>query len=142
MPAPRPSFRRRAGRGAAPAPALLRRACDGVAAIELAILLPVFLVMFLGVIEFGRMMWTQASLQAAVETAARCLAVGSCSNAQTAVDNQMAGYGYAATQPTVSASTSGCGSQVSATLRFTFVVHGLFPWSPTLSAFSCYPTQG
>lgn len=95
--------------------------------------------MFLGVIEFGRLMWMQASLQAAVETAARCLALGSCSNAQTIVDSQMASYGYGVRQPTVSTSTPNCGSQVSATLQFTFIVQGLFPWSPTLSALSCYP---
>lgn len=138
-PAGRPVPRRRAGRGDARLPASLLRACGGTAVIELALLLPVFLVMFLGVIEFGRLMWTQASLQASVETAARCLALGSCSNAQTIVDNQMASYGYGVTQPTVSASTPNCGSRVSATLQFTFIVQGLFPWSPTLSALSCYP---
>lgn len=122
------------------APLLLPRACGGTAAIEFAILMPVFLLMFLGVIEFGRVMWTQASLQAAVETAARCLAAGACSNAQQIVDGQMASYGYASSQPTVSASKVTCGSEVSATLHFTFIVQGLFPWSPTLSAFSCYPT--
>ena len=140
MPGPRPLPRRPAGRGTVRAAILLLRACDGVAVIEFAILLPVFLLMFLGVVEFGRIMWTQASLQAAVETAARCLSIGSCSNAQQTVDSQMASYGYASAQPTVSASTPSCGSQVSATLQFTFIVQGLFPWSPTLSALSCYPT--
>jgi Flp pilus assembly protein TadG len=119
----------------------LSRAREGVAAIEFAMLVPVLLLMFLGVVEFARMMWMQASLQAAVETAARCLSIGSCSNAQQTVDTQMASYGYAAAQATVSQSTPSCGYQVSATLPFTFVVPQLFPWNPTLSALSCYPPQ-
>lgn len=137
----------------------LMRACHGVAAIEFAFVLPVFLLMFFGVVELGRVIWTQASLQASVETAARCLAVGSCSDAQQVVDNQMASYGYNA-QPAVSCSPGGgacpappasCGTSadglsiygywVSASLPFTPIVGSLFHWPDTLNAFSCYPSQ-
>ena len=38
----------------------------GTAALEFAILMPVFLVMFLGIMEFGRLLWTQTTLQHAV----------------------------------------------------------------------------
>jgi Flp pilus assembly protein TadG len=51
-------------------PTVLSRS-DGTAAVELAILMPVFLAFLLGIVEFGRLMWTHAALQFAVEAAAR-----------------------------------------------------------------------
>jgi Flp pilus assembly protein TadG len=55
-------------------PAVLSRS-DGTAAVELAILAPLLLVFLLGIVEFGRLMWTQAALQFAVEAAARCYTI-------------------------------------------------------------------
>jgi Flp pilus assembly protein TadG len=128
------------------APVGLLRACGGTTVIEFAMLLPVLLLMLLGVIEFGRLMWTQASLQAAVEAAARCLAVTSsqCSNPAQYVDSQLANYGSSvqpAVTPTAAPSSpnANCGYQVTATYNFTFIVANLFPWTPTLNAQSCYP---
>src|SRR6266481_5685627 len=53
----------------------LAGACEGVEAIEFAIILPVFLLFILGCIEFGRLFWTQSELQYATEAAARCVTV-------------------------------------------------------------------
>ena len=53
----------------------LWRASGGATAVEMAFLLPVFLLFMLGIEEFGRALWLQTSLQFAVEAAARCAAV-------------------------------------------------------------------
>jgi Flp pilus assembly protein TadG len=49
----------------------LRRSKSGTTAVEFAIVLPLFLAFVMGVIEFGRVFWVQASLQHAVEQTAR-----------------------------------------------------------------------
>lgn len=43
----------------------------GVAAVEFALVLPVFLLFMFGLVEFGRLSWTQVSLRLAVEQTAR-----------------------------------------------------------------------
>ena len=55
--------------------ARLWRARGGATAVEMAFLLPVFMLFLLGICEFGRALWTQTALQFAVEAAARCAAV-------------------------------------------------------------------
>jgi Flp pilus assembly protein TadG len=121
--------------------ARLRKACAGTTAIEFAILLPAFLLLLLGVVEFGRMIWTQVSLQQAVEAAARCLSVAQCtsSNAPSYAVEQAYGLSVPASDFTVSSPS--CGVEVSASYPFGFVVPSLFPWQVTLTAQSCYPLQ-
>ena len=43
----------------------------GAAAVEFAIVLPVFLLLVLGTMEFGRLYWIQVTLQDGADTAAR-----------------------------------------------------------------------
>jgi Flp pilus assembly protein TadG len=43
--------------------------------MEFALVFPSFILLTMGVIEFGRAMWIQNTLQAAVEQAARCAVV-------------------------------------------------------------------
>jgi len=50
----------------------LWRACGGATAVEMAFLLPVFLLFIVAIEEFGRALWTATALQFAVEAAARC----------------------------------------------------------------------
>jgi Flp pilus assembly protein TadG len=47
------------------------RASDGVAAVEFAIIVPVFVAFCLGIFEGGRMLWIRNSIQTATEEAAR-----------------------------------------------------------------------
>lgn len=49
----------------------MARCRSGTAAIEFAIVAPVFLTMLYGLIETGRVFWTQSTLQYAVEEAVR-----------------------------------------------------------------------
>jgi Flp pilus assembly protein TadG len=129
-------------RGSGSGLAKLARAREGVAAVEMAMLLPAFLTVLLGMVEFGRLFWTQSALQFAVEAAARCASVntttcGSASATQTYAASQAFGLTIPSTDFTVS--TPSCGNEVSIAYSFGFVVPKLFPWTITLNAQSCHP---
>lgn len=59
----------------------------GAAVVEFALVLPVFLLFLLGVVEFGRALWTDHALQFAVEQASRYVIAN-----PTASDSQILGY--------------------------------------------------
>jgi len=138
-------------------PGRLWRARDGATAVEMAFLLPVFLLFLLGIEEFGRALWTQSTLQFAVEAAARCAAV-SPSLCTASGGSSMDVPGYAARQafglsiPSssftytanatcgVASSASGSGgAQVTASYAFQQLAQQLVPLHVTLSAKSCHP---
>lgn len=119
---------------------------DGTTAIEFAVILPAFLVLVLGIAEFGRLMWTQAALQFAAEGAARCYSIGSTCNSasatQTYAAQQVFGMTVASSAFTATegAGTSCGGYEVQVSgYTFTFIVPKLFPWTITLKAQSCHP---
>ena len=64
-------------------------ACDGAAAVETALVLPVFLLCVFGISEIGRALWIQSTLQYAVEDAARCAAINTASAAARALSSLM-----------------------------------------------------
>lgn len=117
-------------------------ALDGTTTIETAILLPVFLAMLLGICEFGRALWTQASLQYAVEAAARCRAlnISGCTTS-TSTQTYAAGQVFALQIPSneFTVSSPSCGTQVSVSHAFDPIVPQLVPVSVTLTAKSCHP---
>lgn len=120
------------------------RAADrGTSAIEVALVFPVFMLMLLGICEFGRALWTQSALQYAVQLAARC---GAVDVTTCASPSDVISYAVAESQPLTipssnfSASAQSCGSSVSVTYPFSFVVPNLLPFSITLFAQACYPT--
>jgi Flp pilus assembly protein TadG len=136
---------------------LLWRAQGGATAVEMAFLLPVFMLFLLGICEFGRALWTQTALQFAVEAAARCAAV-SPSLCTAAGGTTMDVPGYAASQAfgmsipstaftytanavcgVASGATGSGGAQVTASYNFDAVVPQLVPVNVTLSAKSCHP---
>lgn len=121
---------------------------DGIAAVEFALLAPVFLITLLGTIEIGRLMWTQNALNYAVQEASRCMTLKTCGAGGPA--------GYAAavstnfTTSNFTATTVACGNQVSASYPFIFLtslvnLNGMLnqvgiPNGVTLTASSCFPT--
>ncbi len=121
----------------------------GAVAIEFAIVLPVLLVLMLGIMDVGRLMWTYSTITRATQAAARCFAIKAAGCA-TATETQ----NYAVTQvwgltidaSTFTVSTPACGAQVSASYTFAFVIPWFDPVSPfgssnsmPLSAVACYP---
>jgi Flp pilus assembly protein TadG len=115
---------------------------EGVTAVEFALISPVLLLLLMGGIEGGRMLWAENSLQYAVERAARCAVVtpsvcGTAAQVQTyaaSVD-----YGQNVSASAFSLTTASCGTLVSASLSYT----PLFPivTNVTLTASSCRPSS-
>ena len=120
----------------------LLTARDAAAAVEAALLLPLFLAFIFGICEFGRALWTQSALQYAVEVAARCAVVNTTTCGNT---GQIQSYAASAvnglTIPSTdfNVTTPSCGTQVSISYPFTLAVPQLIPWSMTLTAQSCHP---
>jgi Flp pilus assembly protein TadG len=123
---------------ATPLRALLDRA--GATAVEFAILGPLVLVILIGVIEFGRMLWVENALQYAVAQAARCVTIDSSLCGDTRETQAFAATSSGMSFPSAIflVGPAACGNKVSASYAFAFVA-GLFPYSVTLTAESCYP---
>ena len=114
----------------------------GAAAIEFAIILPILLLCVLGLIEFARAIWTQATLDHAVQAAARCAAIdpvtcGTVAQTQQYATTKAPGLTLPASVFTVT--NPACGVQVAASLAFDFLVPELLPYSQMLSARACFP---
>jgi Flp pilus assembly protein TadG len=119
--------------------------CDsrGSVLIEAAFALPVLLMFGFGIIETSRAMWTQNTMQFAVEAAARCAAYdttncGTDAGIQTVAVSAAAGLDIASTSYIVTADT--CGRKVSVSQTFDGGIPGIEAYTPTLTAWACYPT--
>jgi len=119
-----------------------RGRCSGAVAVEFAIVFPPMLLCMLGLAEFGRAIWTQATLDYAVQSAARCAAIDQ-TDCGTATQIQQYAAGKAAgllvAPSNFAVSTQACGVTVTASLPYQFVVPALFPYALTLNAAACFP---
>jgi uncharacterized membrane protein len=125
---------------AASPPTISRR---GDVAVEMAIILPVLLLFVFGLIDFARLIWTQASLDYAVESAARCAAIDAtqCGSAIQVQDYAVSkAFGLDVSPSAFSVAAAPCGKRVSADFSFEFVVPWLATGSLALTAEACYPT--
>jgi Flp pilus assembly protein TadG len=134
----------------------LRPSADirGVAAVEFALILLPLLLMVLGIIDGGRMLWTQNSLQYAVEQAARyaglnqaaCTQPGSTTTCYTTAQIQSyavsMAYGMSLSSSVFSSSSAGCGTLVGTQVSASYTYTPLFPFPSNvqLTASSCRPT--
>ena len=132
--------------------AMLLRGRGGAAALEYALVLPALLLFLLGLMDTGRLLWTQATLDHGVEIAARCGSVNAtdCKTVEQiqayAADQSQPLSGIASSNFTV-CNTKDCGGVcVSASYMFYFII----PWnvatksvtgpgSLSLKSKSCYP---
>jgi Flp pilus assembly protein TadG len=122
----------------------LARARRGVTSLEFAMVFPAMILLMLGIIEFGRALWMQNSLQYAVEQGARCAAINTatCSSQATVKTYVVTNLpGLATGSLTLSYnSAAACGKQVTGTLPFSFVAAALLPYTIASTATSCRPT--
>lgn len=134
-------------------------------AVEFALVLPMFLMLVFGTIEFGRILWTEQALQETAAAGARCMAIaqgakeasacasgGSYSSATTTSYIQTVAGGWGLSLPSsgiILDNASSCGgssgfSQVTLTSTFTSVVPNLVELATggsTLTATACYPNN-
>lgn len=117
--------------------------CAGSAALETAILFPILLLCIVGLIQFARMVWIQSTLDYAVQSGARCGALGAtaCLTA-----DQIRTYvaarapGVALTSADISVATPACGVEVSVTLPYQLAVPAMFSAPLSLRASACFPS--
>jgi Flp pilus assembly protein TadG len=115
---------------------------SGTVAVEYALLLPALLVFVLGIVDTGRLLWTQITLEHAVEAASRCSAIDTtlCSTAAKTQSYAVTqAYGLTVTTSNFTVSTPSCGTTVKASVPFVLIIPYLTTTSLTLTATSCYP---
>lgn len=115
---------------------------SGSVAVEYALLLPALMLFVIGLMEVGRLLWTQTTLDRAVEAAARCGAVDevTCANAAATADYAVTqAFGLNVEADVFSVSAAACGVSVSAAFTYNFLVPWVTPQDMTLHASACYP---
>jgi Flp pilus assembly protein TadG len=123
---------------------IIARDRQGGPAVQMALILPVLVVTLFGIIEMGRLMWTESALHYAVSQAARCRSIDATNCGTDALAKSYAvaksvGVNVGISNFTVATCTGG--KQVSATYTFTSGLL-LLPSAFTVNVdpHSCYPT--
>jgi Flp pilus assembly protein TadG len=118
----------------------------GSVALEYGLIAPLLLVLVLGIIDTGRLIWIYTTLYRATEAAARCGAVNTtvCATAPQIQTYAVAEAWGMTVDPSVFTVTApSCGLQVRAAYNFTSIVPGFGKVAPkgliTLQATACYP---
>lgn len=115
---------------------------SGEVAVEYAIVAPAFLLFVFGILEAGRLLWVQVTLDRAVSMAARCSSVntavcGTLAQVQSYAATQTPGMTIPAATFTLSQTTTD--SCVSAAYTFPFVATYMFGVSVPLTSKACFP---
>lgn len=113
---------------------------SGTAAVEFALVLPMFLTLLIGGFFCAFLLFTAGGLHYAVERAARCARVQTsvCTNptaTQNYAQSQFSGY---AVTPVFVATSTACGQQVSGSATFAMNIFVRTITIP-LTATACYP---
>lgn len=126
----------------------------GVTSIEFAFVLPILLLIVFGLVDFGRAIWTQTTLDYAVQAAARCEAISptlctpdlptyaanhafalpfTSPNTPQTVFSQSAGL------CSVDSNNNPTGVQVRANYRFLYIFPLFHSYSGPFVSIACYP---
>jgi Flp pilus assembly protein TadG len=120
----------------------------GTTALEYGLILPALIMMILGSMDVGRLIWTYTTLHRAVQASARCAAVmpAVCGTAQQVASRAVSeAWGLPVTAGIFSLQTQNCGAQVTASYSFSLLVPWLGapdegpPNTISLSVSACYP---
>jgi Flp pilus assembly protein TadG len=113
---------------------------SGTAAVEFAMIMPAFIVLIVGAIYTGQLLYSASSLRYAVEAAARCAAVNTTICTSTGSTQTYAAgkyFGPGSPTPAFVASSAACGQTVSGTVTYTLNT-GVTSISIPLSASACF----
>ena len=130
--------------------ARIRDCRRGGATVEFALLAPAFFMMLFGIIEGGRMIWTQQTIAEVAFSTVRCMSVDTaCALPEDQRDHAIARaldygltVGAADVTPEPNATCTGLAAANAVTIRLAFdsPVAGLMPGLPaSLTARACYP---
>lgn len=104
----------------------MKREEQGAVAVEMALFLPVLVLLLLGIMEFGRAYNAQVTLTNAAREGVRVMAINNVqADARTAAKNAATDLGLAdsnftfTTSPTTSPATCAAGRQVTVTISYT-----------------------
>lgn len=123
----------------------------GAAAIEFALLGPTLVLMLFGLIETGRLFWTQHTLDEVAYSTVRCMSISTQCDDQTAQQDfaisRAGSYGITiaaadiAVQSNTTCKTFGSSNRVVIDAGFNSVMHNLVPQFPAvIEAEACFPS--
>jgi hypothetical protein len=129
----------------------VKSAVAGSMALEYGLLLPALLLLILGTMDVGRLIWTYTTLHRAVEASARCAAINSiaCGTEAKIKDRAVSeAWGLPVTSGTFEFQLQSCGTKVTAKYDFSLLIPWLGaaegdkpPNTIKLTVSSCYPTS-
>jgi len=114
----------------------------GASAAEFALVLPLFLLLILGVLHMGFLLYATSCMHSAVEVAARCASVRKttdCTNAATTQAFAASNYsGPGIGQTFVHTVDANCGNRVTGTGNYVMTT-GIYNPTVAISATACFP---
>jgi hypothetical protein len=112
----------------------------GTAAVEFALVAPVFVMLAVGTFYLCLCLFLTGSLHYAVEQAARCASVNTtvCSSSSTIVSYAQSHYFGPGGTPNFNYVAAACGNSVSASMNYTLDI-GLKTFTLPVSATACFP---
>ena len=121
-------------------PTLAWRDDHGTAAVEFAILAPVFITLVVGTLYLGLCLLLVGSLNYAVEEGARCASIRTtvCPDTNSTIAYTLSRYFGPAASPTVTFTAAACGNSVSASINY-IVDLVLTKVTVPITASACFP---